>query len=212
MIRRSVSLSAVMLSMGLCAFAQYKLEPIAAPPPDAPAEYASLLQKTGYRVSGPAGPFCEVWFRTTLPAGPKSTEDAVAFPMIPQGALLGVIRFPAKGADRRGQPLKPGLYTMRYALYPINGDHQGVAPQRDFAVLSPIADDKDPNTAPAFDPLVAQSRKASGTPHPAVLSLEQPPSGAKPPALTQEGEKDWSLSVTAGETPIAIIVVGKSDA
>ena len=28
---------------------------------------------------------------------------------------------------------------MRYSYYPMNGDHQGVAPQSDFAVLSPAA-------------------------------------------------------------------------
>jgi hypothetical protein len=212
MIRRSTVLSAMVFSAGISAFAQYKMEPIEAPPAEAPAEYAGLVQKTGYRVSGPAGPSCEVWFRTSLPAGPKTTEEAVVYPTIPQGAFLGLIRFPAKGADRRGQSLKPGLYTMRYAIYPINGDHQGIAPQRDFAVLSPIAEDKDPNSLPAFDPLIALSRKASGTPHPAVLSLELPPSGAKAPGLVQEGEKDWSLTVTVGGTPVAIIVVGKSDA
>jgi hypothetical protein len=188
------------------------MEPLAAPPADLPAAYASLIQKSGYRVSGPAGPFCDIWFRTTLPSGPKSAEDAVSFPTIPQGALLGVISFPGKGADRRGQTIKPGLYTLRYSLYPINGDHQGVAPQRDFAVLSPIADDKDPNATPAFDPLVEMSRKASGTPHPAVLSIETPPSGATAPSLNQEGEKDWTLAVKVGETSFAIIVVGKSDA
>jgi hypothetical protein len=212
MLKRSATLSFCLLGLGLTAFAQYKMEPVNAPPSDAPAEYATLLQKSGYRVAGASGPFCEVWFRTALPSGPKSSEDAVAFPTIPQGAFLGVVRFPGKGADRRGQGIKPGLYTMRYALYPINGDHQGVAPQRDFAVLTPIAEDKDPNATPAFEPLMAQSRKASGTPHPAVLSLEPPPAGATAPALTQEGDKDWSLTVKIGDTPVAMILVGKSDA
>jgi hypothetical protein len=125
---------------------------------------------------------------------------------------LGVLRFPSAGADRRGQTIKPGVYTLRYGLYPVNGDHQGAAPQRDFAVLTPIAEDKDPNSTPAFDDLMAMSRKASGTPHPAVLSLEPPAAGSSAPSLNKEGEKDWSLSFKLGDTPMAIILVGKAEA
>ena len=57
--------------------------------------------------------------------------------------MLGVARFPAKYKDRRGQTIKPGVYTMRYGLFPVNGDHQGVAPQRDFLIPSPAALDDD---------------------------------------------------------------------
>jgi hypothetical protein len=212
MILRSAALAASLIVAAGAASGQYKIVPAGAPPSDLPAALGSQLQKVGYRVVGPSGPFCEVWFRTSLPTGAKSAEDAVAFPTIQQGAILGVLRFPGQGADRRGQGVKPGVYTLRYALYPVNGDHQGVAPQRDFAVLTPIAEDKDPNAVPAFEPLMTMSRKASGTPHPAVLSLEPPPSGAAPGSLVKEGEKDWTLSVKVGETAIAIIVVGKTDA
>jgi len=46
------------------AFAQdYKLDTISTAPPGIPAAYASLLDSKGYRVSGPSGPWCEVWFR-----------------------------------------------------------------------------------------------------------------------------------------------------
>jgi hypothetical protein len=147
-----------------------------------------------------------------MPSGPKSAEDAVAFPSIPHGSFLGILRFPSTGADRRGQTIKPGVYTLRYSQYPVNGDHQGAAPQRDFAVLTPIADDKDPNATPAFYPLMAMSRKASGTPQPAVLSHEPPAGGATAPSLGQEGEKDWSLTFKLGDTPMAIILVGKAEA
>ncbi len=54
---------------------------------------------------------------------------------------------------------------------PTNGDHLGAAPQRDFAALVPAADDKDPTTMPDLDATIKMSTKASGTAHPAVLSL-----------------------------------------
>jgi hypothetical protein len=193
------------------AFAQYKMEPIGAPPSDLATAIASNMQQSGYKVVAPNGStFCEVWFRNTMPSGPKSTEDAVAFATIPHGALLGVIRFPGQGADRRGQSIKPGIYTLRYSLYPVNGDHQGVAPQRDFLVLSPAAVDKDPAALPKFDELMDMSRKASGTPHPAVLGIESA-TGDKFPGFGKEGEHDWVLSVKLGEQPIAVILVGKSE-
>jgi hypothetical protein len=139
--------------------------------------------------------------------GAKPADPSVAIPLA-QGTLVGVLRFPGAGADRRGQTIKAGLYTMRYSQYPVDGAHQGVAPQRDFLLLTPVSNDPDPNATPGFDDLVKMSTRASGTPHPAVLSIEQP-GGTKFPELTKEGERDWVLNVKVGELPLAIIVAGK---
>jgi hypothetical protein len=191
------------------AFPQYKLEPAGPPPSDLPPAIAGILQKDGSKVvAGNGSAFCEVWFRATVPSGPKTTEDGVTLPTIPQGALLGVLRFPARGADRRGQNIKPGVYTLRYALQPVNGDHQGVAPQRDFLVMVPAADDPGPDAKPGVEDLMKLTRKASGTPHPAVLSMSSS-SNAKFPELKKEGENDWALHAKIGDTPVEVIVVGK---
>jgi hypothetical protein len=195
-----------------CAFTasaqDYKLEPIAGAAPEVPSAYASVLDTKGYRIVGPSGTWCEIWFRKSIPAGPKSTDSAITLP-IRQGTLLGILRFPAKGADRRDQTLKAGVYTLRYSDYPVDGAHQSVAPQRDFALLTPLANDADPGATPDFDKLVEQS-KTSGTPHPAVLSLE-PPSGSTFPALTKEGDHDVVLNVKVGDLPLAVIVVGRAE-
>jgi len=172
------------------AFAQYKVEPAGPPPSDLPPAISGILQKDGYKVSG------------------QSAEEGVTLPTIPQGALLGVLRFPARGSDRRGQPIKPGVYTLRYSLQPVNGDHQGVAPQRDFLVLVPLADDPNPAPVSNIDDLMKMSRKASGTPHPAILSMAAS-SNATFPELKKEGEADWALHVKIGSTPVEVIVVGK---
>ena len=125
--------------------------------------------------------------------------------------MLGVIRFPAKGEDRRGQSIQPGVYTLRYSLHPDNGDHLGVAPQRDFLVMVPAAEDKDTKPVPKFEDLMAMSKKASGTPHPAVLSLQPPPDGAKFPSLIQSGEKDQAINAKIGDLPVSLIVVGRAE-
>jgi len=206
--KRLALLSTAVLVAALSVSAQdYKLETISSPPPDLPAAYAGVIASQGYRVVGPKGPWCEVWFSQSIPTGPKSSDDAIVFP-ITQGTLLGVLRFPAAGSDRRGQPIKPGVYTLRYSDFPVDGSHQGVAPQRDFALMSPIANDADPSAKPAFDALVAMSTKASGTPHPAVLSMESP-SGSNFPAVAKEGDSDQVLNVKVGNLPIGLIVVGK---
>jgi hypothetical protein len=191
------------------AFSQdYKLEPIATPDPDLPAPYAAEIAGQGYRVNGQSGAWCEVWFRKTIPTGAKPSDQTIALP-IAQGTLLGVIRFPKAAADRRGQNIKPGVYTLRYSTFPPDGAHQGVAPQRDFALATPIASDSDPKSTPDFAKLVAQS-KLSGTAHAAVFSLE-PPQGTTFPAVTKEGEHDIVLNVKVGDLPIAIIVAGRAE-
>ena len=197
----------LLLSCVSVALAQdYKLEPISGAAPEVPAAYAAVLDAKGYRVIAPSGPWCEIWFRKSIPLGPKPADAAITL-AIPQGTFLGVLRFPGKGADRRDQQLKPGLYTMRYSDYPVDGAHQGVAPQRDFALLTPIANDPDPGATPNFEKLVEQS-KTSGTPHPAVLSLETP-TGSTFPALTKEGDHDVVLNVKVGDLSLSLIVAGK---
>ena len=190
------------------ATAQYKMEPAGAPP----AEFAAVLQKEGVKITGPDASFyAEVWLANKVPAGPKSTDEAVTLPTLPQGVFMGVIRFAGPAQDRRGQPLKPGTYTMRYSQYPVNGDHQGVAPQRDFVLLSPVSVDTDLNAMPAFDPLVAMSVKASGTPHPAVLSIWNS-SSDKFPNFSKQGEHDWVLDGKVGDVGISIALIGKVEA
>ncbi|MDQ2900382.1 MAG: hypothetical protein M3Y07_11370 [Acidobacteriota bacterium] len=187
--------------------APYKMEPAGPPPSELAPDMAAGLQKQGAKiVNGSGATVCEVWFRSVAPSGPKSTEDAISLPTIPVGSYIGAIRFPVKASDRRGQNLKPGVYTMRYGLYPVNGDHQGVAPQRDFALLIPAADDKDPKSTPTFENMVAMSTKASGTPHPAVLSLS---SGSGGTTFTKEAEHDWTLNTKMGDLPVSIILIGK---
>jgi hypothetical protein len=200
-----------LLSLGLLtatAFGQYKLESAGAPPSELAPAIREALQKDGAKIAGGKGAaFCEIWLRNQALAGAKTTEQNVVFTQIPHGALLGVIRFPAQGADRRGQPIRPGLYTLRLSFYPVDGAHQGVSPQRDFLLMVPVADDTDLNATPNYDQLVKMSAQAAGTAHPAVLSIWKPDSPTAGAALNKEGE-DWVLYTTVGGTPIAILVVG----
>ena len=208
---RRLRLPGLFLLVAFSTFAQdYKLEPLSTAAPGLPAAYASVIQPQGFRVNGAGGAWCEVWLAKSVPVGAKPEDAAISFGLT-QGTLIGVIRFPVKGADRRGQVIPAGVYTLRYSLFPVDGAHSGVAPQRDFALMTPLATDPDPAAKPAFDDLVKMSGKASGTPHPAVLSMETPPAGATAPSVAKEGEHDWTLTVKAGDLTFSIIVVGKAE-
>jgi hypothetical protein len=192
--------------VAVCAYGQYKLEPAGAPPSDLSESIRGALQKDGAKITGPNGAFCEIWLRTSVPSGSNSEQNA-SFTHIAHGTLLGAIRFPGKGADRRGQAIPAGVYTLRLSFYPVDGAHQGVAPTRDFLLLTPAASDTDLSAAPAYDKLVDMSRKASGTRHPAILNAWKPDAAEASPELKQEGD-DWVLYNKIGDVPIAIIVVG----
>lgn len=205
-------LSRVVVCAAVCAtaaLAQYKAEPAGAPPSGVPSAIASTLQKEGTKVTGPDGVVAEIWLVSTAPKGSPSGEQNVTLPDIPHGSLLGIIRFATNGKDRRGQLIKPGIYTLRYSMFPINGDHQGVAPQRDFMVLSSIADDTDPKAMPDFKTLMAQSEKALGTKHPGVMSMWK--ADDENQNITQQGD-DWVLQRKMGTVNLAIVVVGTASA
>jgi hypothetical protein len=196
----------ILILMATAVFAQFKAEPAGDPPAD-----AAILNKAGTKIVAANGStFVEVWLCSTMPSGPNTGESSVSLPTIPLGSLLGVLRFPAKGADRRGQTIAPGVYTLRYGNYPINGNHQGAAPQRDFLLLVPIALDKSTDAIADFDALLELSRKASATPHPAVLSFWKADADQKP-GFEKQGEKDWVLSAKLGDTLVSIILIGQAE-
>lgn len=190
-------------------FAQYKTEPAGAPPAEVSA-LAAALAPQGIKISKPDGSeLLTLWLAAKAPTG-APVEQNVTLPGVPHGVLLGVASYPKRASDRRGQQIKPGVYTLRYSYYPMNGDHQGAAPQRDFLLLSPAAIDTDPAAKPAFDPLMDMSRKASGTPHPLVLSIWKDDSGAAA-GIEAVGEFDQVVHAKIGDLPVSIIVVGKAE-
>jgi hypothetical protein len=183
-------------------------EPAGPPPPDVDPGIAAVLQKEGVRIKDGNKTVMELWFVNAAPAGGPTTETNVSMTTVPHGSLMGVLRFPERGADRRNQTIKPGVYTLRLSFFPPDGNHQGVSEQRDFLLLSLASEDKDPKATPSYETLVAASNKVSGTAHPAVLSTWKVDPAAFKPGVAQEGEHDWVLQHKVGDMPIAVIVAG----
>jgi hypothetical protein len=201
---------APLLLAAVAASAQYKAEPAGAPPSEVAPAILATLNKTGIKIVGANGnTFVEIWLRSAAPTGPNSTDQGVTLPSIPIGSVLGVLRFPGKGADRRGQPIVAGVYTLRYGNHPINGDHQGVSPQRDFLLLAPVSADTSIAAIPEFEALTGLSKKASGSTHPAVLSFWKGDGSST--GLEKQGDTDWVLHAKIGDLPVDIILVGKAE-
>ena len=88
----------------------------------------------------------------------------------------------------RGKTVTPGVYTLRFALQPQNGDHLGVSPFREYLLISPAAADTDAKPL-GFDGVVAISKQTTGASHPAALSLD-PPVASAAPLSTYTNEMD----------------------
>ena len=174
----------------------YKVETFdAAPPVELAPAVREALGNSAVRVVGPKGPLCEIWLRKAVPARAKAEQKlGVAYGQFEEGTLFGVVRFLLEERDYRKQLVKPGIYTLRYALNPVDGNHMGVSPIRDFILLLPAADD----TSPAVltrDDTIKMSKKAIGLNHPSVWSVSAPPDeNAKMPAVSRLEEEDaWVL-------------------
>lgn len=153
------------------AYAEHKAERMTAPASEAFApEIRSKLADDGWIITENDKPVLKIWLRKTIagqskPAGPKGN---VLFPFLAEGELLGAVEVLAEIGDYRDQPIAPGLYTFRYGLQPVNGDHLGTSPFRDYGCLVPAMIDRKPE-ALTKKTLEKQSAEAAGTSHPAIM-------------------------------------------
>lgn len=207
-----LGLTAAALLTSSARAADYKLETVDKLPEKAPAEVGQVLAPAGHRVSGPEGPLCSVWFVKTpaVKADFKSTLS-VKYPLQP-GGLVGLLQV-EKGTeftDFREQVIAPGLYTLRYAQQPQDGNHIGTSEVADFLAAIPADDDSSVKPIEDRDEISARSKEAAGSTHPAILSL-RPTTGAKPgePKLIYDSTDDlWVLETSVGsEKPVVLRVV-----
>ncbi len=210
---RNLFLSLLLFAaLSLAAAAQVKLEP-AGPLQDAAAspEVAKAIAPQGERVVLANGnALCEIWLATANPARPPQDSEHTPYSgTFTPGAFLGVVRFPQGAHDFRGQAIKAGTYTLRYELMPNDGNHMGVAPQRDFLLLVPLGNDTKTAVIGSAELLKASSA-ASGTPHPAVFLLLPAKEGV-PPRAYESPEGYVVFTGKAGDVPLALVVKGEAE-
>jgi hypothetical protein len=173
-----LAILALVMAAPAAAQEPYKLEKLNEGPPAGLASgVKGTLEAQGYRVVNSQGKsFVDIWLRKGAPASakPSGAKAAVLFPVLTEGELIGAVKFTTEGHDYRDQTITPGVYTLRYGLQPINGDHLGVSVNRDYVLLIPAAKDTDVADLPRKK-LEQRSAESVGTTHPAVLLLLSAP-------------------------------------
>jgi hypothetical protein len=206
----------ILLLASLVCAAQVKLEKTGALTDAAvPAAVRNVLESSGSRVlRGDGTPLAEIWLRKSLPAPTGPAAKNVLYPELLPSVMVGVISFPKGAKDFRGQPVKAGFYTLRYELLPEDGNHLGVAPNRDFLLLLPVAADADPNAKYDLAQMVKLSAQAAGTNHPASFAMLPPEAGDMPRAF--ENADSFTVFAEALKTdsgrsvPFALVIKGEA--
>ena len=158
----------------------------AAPAEKLSDEVAALLSTQKVRViENESRTVCEIWPCQEWPLKSGfSVGEGLMYPFEP-GQLIGVVQLKRRGSDFRNQSISRGVYTLRYALQPIDGNHTGTSPTRDFLLM--LAADQDRSAAPMEEtPLNEASAAVAGSSHPAMLCLQRPVEGAEVNTLAHE--------------------------
>jgi hypothetical protein len=194
---RGLAAAALLAALPAVASAQYAVkETSAAPPAEVKEPVRKLLGDKALQVTDAKGTvLCELWFRKEIPAKatPQQVKNGLTYREIPETTLVGVIRITdALPSDYRKQKIKAGVYTLRLAFQPMDGDHMGTAPNAEFLLAVPAAMDKGVATMEPKE-LHELSTKASGTAHPAVFLLF-PEKGPDAPKMAKKEGDHWVLT------------------
>lgn len=211
---KSLALALVLTSFIAVADANgHKLESIGAfTDQSASQSLRDSLEPNGQRVLLEDGTaYCDIWLRKALPAMTKNDVQGAIYTDFSESVLIGVISFPKPTTDFRGQGIKPGAYALRYTFHPVDGNHLGISPVRDFLVMIPVAVDQNPDAKYKFEELAKMSTKASETNHPAVISLVSA-EGSAPSVKTNDHHhmvfSNKVKSASGSEFPISFVIKG----
>lgn len=210
-------IAAVLSPLARGAEGPFKVAPLKeAPPAETAEKVREAVAAEGLRVTDKDGkPFVDVWLRKSVTTVEAKPELGVKLGQVPEGTLIGLLRFHRKGSDFKGNDFPEGLYTARIGLQPIDGDHQGVSETRDFLLLAPAKVDQKPD-AMSIKEAIKLSVQSAGIKHPTVLWLRKVAGeDARLPRLVEESELGlWSLECevpTAGDKGplrLSIVLVG----
>jgi hypothetical protein len=135
----------------------------------------------------------EVWLHKEVPV--KATEaqikNGLTYREVPSSTVMGALRVTKGLADYRKQRIPPGVYTLRLAQQPMDGDHMGTAPYEDFCLACPAAED---TKAGLMETKAMQELSAKTTDsHPAVLLMFPGMGATEKPRLESKPGGHWVL-------------------
>ena len=197
-----------------------KLSGVEKPPEGLSDPVLAAVEAKGVQVAGKAGPVCTIWLAKAFPLKPKFKPTLNIKYSLTPGQLIGALQVQSDTfTDFRGQPIKPGIYTLRYGQQPTDGNHVGTSELSDFLLAVPAASDADPAVV-KVPTLMKRSAKATGSNHPAIFSLLPPEEKAVPLKLEHDAAKELWIVLLAGSgtqgdnevvVPLKLVVIGKSE-
>ena len=212
-----VILSSTLLAEDLPQLDQGKL-PI---PSEIAKPLADTLAPESYTIKEDGKEVLRFWIRKEIPST-GSPGSLISYDTIEDGTFIGIYQvLDDTFSDFRGQTIPVGLYTLRLATHPQDGNHMGIAPTPAFALLASAADDQ--NLEPiGRDELMELSKKAAKTGHPCALYLEpffEAPTDPLP-RVRQNDLEHIALDISSkarlesesADLPLAIIFIGKTEA
>jgi hypothetical protein len=162
----------VAVSLGLTAFCfAQTVEHITLPASGLSNAIRHNVEEKGYRVKLDSGGTFDLWFAQTTHIIEKNVPGAL-YPDLEPGDWIAIMTLHQDTPDFRGQTVRAGTYTLRYELLPQDGNHLGVAPNPDFLLASPVAEDPTPVQPLVLKKVVEMSSKSTGGSHPAVFALD----------------------------------------
>jgi len=196
----------------------YRVETIdeAIPADRISTDIAERLSPQGLRIiKGTKRTVYELWFCKDWPAKPdfKPTSERL-YPFQP-GDLIGAVRLRRRGSDFRDQDISRGVYTLRYGLQPIDGNHEGTSPTRDFLLMVNADQDTNPAQMP-IPKMLEASAEAAQSNHPAMLCLQRMEDNVQAPALRETRQGWWVLRAidrdkNGSAVALDLIVVGHAE-
>jgi hypothetical protein len=210
MTRRTLAAAVLLVVAGSAVAADPTVKVEDAPPPKELSEaIRGLLDSKAMNVSDGKGKLiCTIWPRKGLDSkAADKVEAGLTYANLDETTVIGVIRFPEGWSDYRKQKVKPGVYTLRLGIQPMDGDHMGTAPYNEFGLLCPAAKDAKPDLMTAEE-LHELSTGSTTRKHPGLVLLFPNPKPADAPAVEAKPQDHWVLSfrtpVTAGGKKTAL--------
>ncbi len=200
-------------ALATTAFSQTPLQPLKASAPEAVGKSVrDLLSGEAYDALVAGTKTARFWFRKELPAGGSGTAPlGVNFTRLTSAELLGVVEFEADWTDYKDKPVPAGVYTLRYAIQPADGNHTGVSPYRDYLLLLPAKQDQDASMNLDDAQLYKVSAEASGTNHPAVMALFPIWDEVERTSMVENELGQATLAFKIGDQTLGLVIEGHGE-
>ncbi len=181
-------------------------------PEEIVGEVRDEIAPKAYQLSDADGVFYEFWFVKEVKIDGPVKDAKEALEKLDEVSLLGAMVVHREGRiDFREDEIDVGVYVLRLAMQPQDGDHMGTAPYDSFAILIPADRDEEVIEFPDHESMVEISGEDTVVGHPPILSLQPSENGEGDFPRLDVGEEDWQLlslrmPVKAGKENSSIVV------